>query len=203
MADNTTLNVMTGGDVVADDDIGGVKFQRIKLVHGVDGTNDGDVANTNPFPVSVRQPQSWFEVDVPGVANAAYASGDQFGTIITITNAARASGGTGFINAVQYYDNDDVMGAIDIVIFDSTVTLAADNAVYAVSDADGRKTLAVLNMTYVTDLGAQRFGQLTGISVPYICNGGTSLFAAIITRSAPTPTGGATGQHIRFALSRD
>lgn len=50
MADNTTLNTGSGGDVVASDDIGGVKYQRVKLIHGVDGTNDGDVSRTNPLP---------------------------------------------------------------------------------------------------------------------------------------------------------
>jgi hypothetical protein len=51
MADNTTLNPGTAGDVIATDDIGGIKFQRIKLIHGNDNTNDGDISNTNPFPV--------------------------------------------------------------------------------------------------------------------------------------------------------
>lgn len=50
MADNVTLNTMTGGDTVGADDISGVKIQRMKLIHGVDGTNDGDVAKTNPLP---------------------------------------------------------------------------------------------------------------------------------------------------------
>lgn len=52
MADNTTLNTGTGGDVIATDDIGGVKYQRIKLVIGADNTNDGDVASGNPLPVT-------------------------------------------------------------------------------------------------------------------------------------------------------
>lgn len=52
MADNTTINVGTGGDVIADDDIGGVKFQRVKIALGADGVNDGDVASGNPLPVS-------------------------------------------------------------------------------------------------------------------------------------------------------
>lgn len=55
MADNTTLNSMAGGDVVATDDIGGVKIQRIKLIHGADGVNDGDVAKANPLPTYVAQ----------------------------------------------------------------------------------------------------------------------------------------------------
>lgn len=50
MADNTVLNPGSGGDTYASDDIGGVKFQRIKLILGADGTNDGDVSKANPVP---------------------------------------------------------------------------------------------------------------------------------------------------------
>lgn len=50
MADDTTLNAGTGGDVIASDDISGVKFQRMKLIHGADGVNDGDVSRNNPLP---------------------------------------------------------------------------------------------------------------------------------------------------------
>jgi len=51
MTDNTTLNKSTSsGDVIATDDIAGVKYQRVKLVHGADGVNDGDVASGNPLP---------------------------------------------------------------------------------------------------------------------------------------------------------
>lgn len=52
MADNTTLNTMTGGDVIATDDIAGVKYQRVKIVEGADGTNDGDISSANPLPVA-------------------------------------------------------------------------------------------------------------------------------------------------------
>lgn len=51
MADNTTLNTGSGGDVIGSDDIGGVKFQRIKLIFGPDGTNSGDVDVANALPV--------------------------------------------------------------------------------------------------------------------------------------------------------
>lgn len=201
MADNTTLNTMTGGDVVAADDIGGVKHQRIKLIHGIDGTNDGDVSNTNPFPVSARQPQLWYETDVPGYNTVAYTAGDQLGTLITIANAARATGGGGWINSILYHDDDNVMGAIDVLFFNDTPTLALNNAAFAITDADARKLLYIGNMTYVTALGAQRYGQLAGLSVPYFCTG-TSLYVALITRTTPTLTGTVT-QRIRFGLTRD
>lgn len=49
MADNTTLNVGTGGDVIASDDIGGVKHQRVKVGWGADGSY-GDTSAANPIP---------------------------------------------------------------------------------------------------------------------------------------------------------
>jgi hypothetical protein len=51
MADNTTLNPGTGGDVIASDDIGGVKYQRIKTGFGADGSY-ADVSEASPLPVA-------------------------------------------------------------------------------------------------------------------------------------------------------
>jgi len=54
MADNTTLNPGTGGDVIASDDIGGVKFQRVKPAWGVDGSAV-DTSEASPLPVADNQ----------------------------------------------------------------------------------------------------------------------------------------------------
>lgn len=51
MADNTVLNAGTGGDTIATDDISGIKYQRVKITTGADGTAN-DVTNANPVPVS-------------------------------------------------------------------------------------------------------------------------------------------------------
>ena len=53
MADNTTLSSGSGGDTIATDDIGGVKFQRVKIVEGADGSNDGDICDANPLPARI------------------------------------------------------------------------------------------------------------------------------------------------------
>ena len=47
MADNASI----GGKTWAADEIDSALFLRQKLIHGADGTNDGDVALTNPLPV--------------------------------------------------------------------------------------------------------------------------------------------------------
>ena len=50
MADNTQLNTnATSGDIIATDDIAGVKHQRVKVEFGVDGSAT-DVSATNPLP---------------------------------------------------------------------------------------------------------------------------------------------------------
>lgn len=58
MADNIELNTMSGGDTVAADDIVGVKFQRIKMIIGADGSNDGDVSSANPLPIDSELPSA-------------------------------------------------------------------------------------------------------------------------------------------------
>lgn len=51
MADNTTINAGTGGDVIATDDVAGVKYQIVKNAFGALDTATL-VSATNPFPVT-------------------------------------------------------------------------------------------------------------------------------------------------------
>ena len=53
MADTFVANAGSGGSTFAADDISSVYYSRIKLVHGADGTNDGDISTANPLPVRV------------------------------------------------------------------------------------------------------------------------------------------------------
>lgn len=50
MADNTQLDIGSGGDVIATDDISGVKHQRVKVEFGADGSAT-DVSALNRLPV--------------------------------------------------------------------------------------------------------------------------------------------------------
>lgn len=52
MAENVLITPGTG-DTVGADDISSVKYQRIKLIHGADGVNAGDVSTANGLPVQV------------------------------------------------------------------------------------------------------------------------------------------------------
>lgn len=85
MADNTTLNAGSGGDVIASDDISGVKFQRIKLIHGADGVNAGDVSTVNPLPVDcTADPAATFPSYGPtGPTGLQALSVDEYGALVT------------------------------------------------------------------------------------------------------------------------
>jgi len=72
MSDNTVLNPGTGGDIVATDDIAGIKFQRVKVNFGADGVAV-DVSGANPLPV------------------ASAPASNQWGQALTLTAGATAT----------------------------------------------------------------------------------------------------------------
>lgn len=89
MADNTTLNIGTGGDVIASDDIAGVKYQRVKIVHGIDGVNDGDISSSNPMPTFIIDTT---KVPVSFWANGAASGATGVETAITLSKSPSAGG---------------------------------------------------------------------------------------------------------------
>lgn len=63
--DNTTLNTGTGGDVIATDDIAGVKYQRVKVNWGADGaTNDVTASAGLPTDPLDRAARDLGKVDI-------------------------------------------------------------------------------------------------------------------------------------------
>ena len=53
MADDVSITEGSGDKVIAGDDISSVIYQRVKLIHGADGVNDGDVSSANGLPVEL------------------------------------------------------------------------------------------------------------------------------------------------------
>lgn len=97
MADNTVLNAGSGGDTIATDDIGGVKYQRVKPAFGADGSAS-DVSISNPLPVQLRNDGRTY-ITFWALAAAAGATGTE--TAITLTKSAApgaaTSSGTSFV----------------------------------------------------------------------------------------------------------
>lgn len=137
------------------------------------------------------------------IATTAYTAGDQVGTQFTFTGAARKSGGGGVIVGVLLISAADIIGAYDLLVTDSTITLAGDNAVYAISDADALKIVGLIQLTGAYDIGNNRICQAYNLAVPYICSGGTSLFASLITRAAHTFFAAVTDLQVILLVERN
>ena len=161
--------------------------------HSTGSTADGDysaisVDSTGNMNTLSRRDLQRISVGVTGVTTAttAYVAGDQVGTLVTVANAARVTGGGGMIVGVTLIDQSDIIGAYDVVFFDSTVTLAADNAAFAISDADSLKIVAIAQLAGSFDITNNPIAQAYNVAIPYVCSGGSSLYAALICRTGHT-----------------
>lgn len=161
--------------------------------HTGGSATDGDYAalstdSTGSLNVNVRRGLTRVSVASAGltIATTAYTAGDQVGTQMTLANLARVSGGGGTITGVVLISAADTIGAYDVIFFDSSVTLAADNAAFAISDADALKVVGIAQLAGAFDIGNNRVAQLFNVAMPYVCRAGTSLYAALVTRLGHT-----------------
>lgn len=137
------------------------------------------------------------------IATTAYTTGDTLGTIFTLPNAARATGGYGVITGVAVISAADITGAIDVIFHRATATLAADNAAYAISDADALNVIDVVQLGTSIDIGNNRIARATGLAIPYETGAGTSLFASLATRSGHTFFAAVTDLQLVVHVERD
>lgn len=153
MADNFVANAGSGGSTFAADDISSVMFPRLKMVHGADGTNDGDVSTANPFPVRVLPVAAdgcsvhrsididESEEEVKGTAGTVY--GVWFSNMATSTrflkfyNATAANVTVGTTTpvltlAMPGNTSDDVSGVFSLpqgIKFDTAISVAATTGI--------------------------------------------------------------------------
>ena len=133
-------------------------------------------------------------VSVTLTVGATYASGDFVGTSstpITFASAVRTSGGSATLRSVTISDPAaSAAVALELWLFNATVTPPADSAAWNLSDADGLKCVGVVSIPTT----AQYLSSATGVmhvgdlGLQFHC-AATSLFGALVTRGAPTYTG--------------
>lgn len=114
LIDNVEADSGSGGATFATDQIGGVEFPRMKLIHGADGTNDGDVAQANPFPVELRTPDGDSVMD---------DTNDVVNVAITVALPA----GTNAIGKLAANSGVDI-GDVDVTSMPSDTFVAEDGA---------------------------------------------------------------------------
>jgi len=125
----------------------------------------------------------------PTISNGAvYAAKDVIGGLLTFANAARAGILSGVIEAVTIVDKGQQMAAIDLVLFNATLTPAADNAIFAPSDSDLVTSVGVIPIA-TTDWKDFSTNSLATVKPDHkYVIAGTSLFGVLVSRGTPTYT---------------
>lgn len=175
MADNTTLNSGSGGDVIASDDISGVKYQRIKLIHGADGTNAGDVSKDNPLPTCTRHcnPQYKFLTGL-SAAGANKVHFDLFN--------ASGSGKTMRIISVKAIKDGSsaVTGTLSVKLY---LTFTSAVGTGGTAHTENNTTITDVSISEMSAANAALPSQITGRARP---TGGATAGAVLGTRSVFT-----------------
>jgi len=217
MPDNTQMGSTT--DVIATDDIGGVKVARSKVGFGVDGSYS-DVSLTNPLPVltSVAPAASELHLGqvggssdtvavIPAITPGAYAAGKVVGGILTLTNAMRVSGGSGILQSAMAIDENDQKAPLDIFLFDRNPSNGtyADGGNFALHHLDRPFLLlriAVTAADWTTVSTGVAMTNLDAISKVVKASGTANLFAVAVNRGTPTYTA-TDALMLRFGFLRD
>lgn len=167
MTDNSTLPVSIGTEVFANDDIGGVKYPRVKATWGPDGTaNDTDVASGKPMPVQLRVSD---------------------GTAFSFGSGVN---GTGVLRIAMATDSPPGTAAYSSVI---TLTRTADTNAYAANDIIGAATGSTAGLDFA--LGAPSAGRIMitsaalEIDATAVISGETSYRLYLYNITPPSATG--------------
>lgn len=196
MAHNIILNAMSGGDTMAAEEIGGIKFENVKVNLGAYGVNDGPVSDTNRLPAKVGNIIASETSFTRPSDTTTYAAGDAVNnstsapTVLTFTNIARASGLGGVIESatMSLSTRATLAGVFELWLFDTTVTMTNDNTAWGISDANLNTAIGCINFSVRVDGDASSncIYQATNIGIAYKCTT-TSLFGVLVARNAYVP----------------
>ena len=141
----------------------------------------------------------------------AYTANDELtdtgGAVLAIAGCARYNGGAGYIESITVIGsvNAATDPNLDLFIFDTTSTPAADNAAFAPSDAVMQTVVVAKNLGVGLDGDTATSGnlvfQLAGLRVPFVCGGSsTSLFVRFAVRNAYAPPSNSETFTVRLGI---
>lgn len=127
-------------------------------------------------------------------ASSIYASGDQLGGIMTISNAVRNLGGTGLLKGITVIDGDNQGAKIDVLIFKSSPTVSSsDNAAIDIAASELVSKLlcrVTIDTTDYTTVKAATNAEATKECSRSIeaASDSRDLYAVAVVRGTPTYT---------------
>ena len=194
MADNTVLNTASGGDTIRDWDRSGVKTQV--TAHDIAQSGEAELLGLGDSRI--------ITVTSAGLTTAttAYVTGDQLGTELSFASIVRTAKGS-VINSAAIIDKAKVLAAVDLFLFDSATTPAADNAANSWSDADMLKCLGVIH--FADQIISANNHVLLPTNLPLVVKpaSGTTILGDLVTRSGHTFFGAVGDVQVSLGVCRD
>lgn len=136
---------------------------------------------------------------------SAYGSGDVIADTQVITDALRVVGGTGTLQSLHVYDQDDQKAAFTVYILRSNVSMGTENSPPSISDVNALEILGRVSIAVgdYQDLGGVSVAQ--GIFSPFVlksADASRDLYVAVVNGTG-TPTYMASGIKIQFGITLD
>lgn len=132
-------------------------------------------------------------------ATTAYTDGDTLGAIMSFNLGSAAA----VIASAVLTDAANIIGAVDAYIFDRSVTLAADNAAHAISDADALFKLGQIAFYGATAETNNRAAHVDSLGIVVVPNAANTIYVALVTRSAHTFFGAVGNLQLRLSYYKD
>lgn len=124
----------------------------------------------------------------PTISTSIYASGDEVGGLMTFTSILPDAVLGGQIVSAAIVDKAAQNAALDLFIYDRSITVAADNAATSVSDADALFCQGVISFSagnYASP-GANSIAVRSGVGIAVKANASGHLYGHLVVRGTPT-----------------
>lgn len=133
-------------------------------------------------------------------ATTAYTDGDILGAEMQFDMGTNTYG---LILGAQLADKADIIGAVDLFLFDRSVTFGSDNAAPSISDADALFGIGYIEFPFPKDLGGVRLSSVDSLSLPVKANASGIIYGRLVTRSGHTFFGAAGDLQVNLHFSLD
>lgn len=138
----------------------------------------------------------------PYAADDEISSSTSAPTILTLSNCARVSGGSGYIHGATLITSGVTATNLELHIYDTTSTPNNDNAAFSPSDTESGTIAAVIPFNSYFSTPNNRIFVSSPILAPFVTSGSANLYARLVTRSAFTPIAQETFK-VRLRVSQD
>jgi hypothetical protein len=187
MADNVAVTEGSG-KTIASDEITGVNYQRIKLIHGAEGVNDGDVATANPLPVAQTGP---LPAGTNAIGKLAANSGVDIGDV-DVTSSALP---TGAATSAKQDTGNTSLGNLDTKVGEVQASPTANTVLGRLKDLlTGIVLAAGANIIGKVGIDQTTPGTTNKVSLgsDTVKTDGSAVTQPVSAASLPLPTGAAT-----------